>query len=381
MAIFKYKALKNDGSVLEDVLESDSLVEAENKLREKSYTILSIKQKKYYNSFLNKLFLSDHILHFFEYLTILIEQKIGLIDSLEIVESIIQNSSFKNIIGRVINDIRQGSTFSSALCKFENIFDVFIIQSLSCSEKTGDLLLSCKSITEFLSTKTSFKEKLKKTLMYPISLISITTLLLILNLRYLIPSIKDFIIENGNITINQKIIFFISDKFENNLFSTLMIFFTFLIVVFFVIKLKSKNTNFYKKYNLILWLQMFSSLLKAGLPLKEALLISKQNFIKIEKDLKRIEELLTNGLPFHKTLNTINKILPSILNFSKIGESSGELGNMLYQCFKFEKEIFYKKIENIISKLQPVLILTSGVLILWIIVSTLLPIYNSMPNF
>ncbi|MDR3285544.1 MAG: type II secretion system F family protein [Holosporales bacterium] len=377
MIAFKYKALSGEGKAQRGVIYGNDVSDVTEILKESRFFVISVKKfKRFY--FLEKDRLEKEIFVFFKQFSLLLNQKIPLVEVLKTLETITDFFPLKMAIHQISLDIHSGIKFSQALEKHRKLFTDFVIACLYNAEKTGNLIKASQILCDFLSMQQKFKKNINKITFYPLCIFSVLFLLIISILKYLIPTAKDFLYEIGNISISQKILIFLSDlsiSFPILFFSS---FFAFFLIFSLFFKKFFLNRLFYEKYNWIFWLQSISALLLSGVPLKDSLRISTKNISSLKKKLKEVEKDLLNGESFSESLAKEKGFLPSLLNFLKIGESSGQLGEMLFQCAKFEQENLDYKIETFFARFSPLLLLFAGLTILWIVLSIFLPFYENL---
>jgi general secretion pathway protein F len=121
-----------------------------------------------------------------------------------------------------------------------------------------------------------------------------------------------------------------------------------------------------------------SSLLHAGVPLFTALAIVK-NILANTILTETLEEAiigLEKGLSLSMILKESRWFPPMLVQMIAVGEQSGELEKMLGKAAEsYEKEI-ETKILALTSMIEPVMILTMGLMVSFIVISILLPIFE-----
>lgn len=385
MRSFKYKAITKSGSKINGAASFLNVEELKKELYSRKQILISFQEIKHSKIFFKNL--DYDIKTFFYNLGVLLENKASLCDSLEILSEMIESKELKLSVTEIIFDMTSGLKFSKALEKHSHIFDNFIIRCIKSAEEVGQMQYICKIIGEFIETKMNFVSKARKALFYPKCVILAITVLFVIALKYLIPSMKDFFISQDNTAYSGKFLFSLSDyvlKIPN-------IYLIFAIAAVLLISKQKQNINRILKYNLfkdkytqkyewLAWGQIFSILLQASVPIKEALLFSKKYFLSNNgiKNIKNITDEVFKGVLLSDALSHQNHVPKNFIKFIKIGESCGELGKMLAQCVLFEQKKFMDTIEKRIALLPPVLLAIAGFLIIWLISTILFPLYENI---
>ena len=119
-------------------------------------------------------------------------------------------------------------------------------------------------------------------------------------------------------------------------------------------------------------------LLRSGLPLVQSLDIAKLSLGNkvvedaVEKATKQVEE----GADFATPLKLTGYFPPLIIQLIRAGEQSGELEAMLEKAADMYEEEVNLGISSLTSLLEPVIILIMGVVVAFVVMAVLLPIFD-----
>ena len=120
------------------------------------------------------------------------------------------------------------------------------------------------------------------------------------------------------------------------------------------------------------------TLIVSGIPIIRALAISK-DVIGNAVYQKILEDAITSvkgGGAFSVALEKNDAVPSLVTQMIKIGETSGELDFILGKIAKFYEREVELSIENLVSMIEPLLILTLGGGVGLLIISILTPLYN-----
>lgn len=335
---------------------------------------------------------------FIKRLSFLIKAGIPILDSLIIIEEQTKNKKFKVILNSIVLDVSNGQYLSTSLTKFQNIFGDFSINMISFGESSGILSENLDYLAQELKKKDVLRKKIIGAFIYP-AIITLATLFLSGFLMiYLFPKIIPvFSSLHIALPFSTKVVIFLS-KFLTH-YGWLLILFIIIFVISFIVLLKkfpAWHTHIdafilniplvgpmIRNYNLANFTRTMGLLLKSGITINETLTITskissnvlyKQEFIKAIHNINDGEQMSTC---FAKNKKLFPDILTQIVS---VGEKSGNLSNsLLYLSELYENEV-EEFTKNLSSLIEPVLMIVMGLLIGFIAVSIITPIYSITQN-
>ncbi len=399
MEKFSWKGIDLQGANCKGITEAISTIDLKNRLLKQNIALINCKKSK--NSFLSQSFsqrlnitLSQKA-SFFEELSILMNSGVELIQSLKLVIKEIKNKKFTAAINNMINDIENGNTFSSALKKYDSIFDPTIIQSIKAGEHSGKLAFVLKYISNYLNSKIKLRRKLKSAATMPMITLTFAFIIFLGIFIFVIPQFQTlFSSMEKEIPRSTQILLNISLFLKTKAFLFFSLGFLCLILVLknllpqktiSTIKSKISPSRFLfnkisARNNLISFLNTLSLLLKSGIPLKQSLDITiktlPDNIFK--KKAIEVTQDVTAGKTFAASLKSKpKKYFPEKLSaFVFIGEQSGNLDTMLEKSANIFQDQLNRKINLLTSLFQPILIIFVGILVAFIMFTVYLPLFN-----
>lgn len=181
--------------------------------------------------------------NFYEYLSVMLDWWVSIIESLESVESKISSAYFKEKIRELITYISSWDSFSKSMKKMPDIFSNSETSVIEAWETTGMLTVSLMKISDDLKKIHNLRNKIKWSLTYPIIIFLFLLLALIIVLTFVIPEIKP-LFENSDVElpIATKLLIITSDFIITNMWLLFL-----LIISIFVFILWYTNTKSGKK--------------------------------------------------------------------------------------------------------------------------------------
>ncbi|KKR26123.1 MAG: Type IV pilus assembly protein PilC, partial [Microgenomates group bacterium GW2011_GWC1_39_7] len=178
MAKFQYTARTKEGKLESDIAEASSLEAAISMLQNQQLVIIEIKpfiEAEYLNlniltkqiaSLINRI-KSEDIVLFSKQLSILIQAKVPLVQSLRVLTKQTRNPNFAGIINAVANDVDAGMIFSRALSKYPKVFSNFFIQMTRSGEISGRLEETLTYLSDYINKQYLLNSKARGAMIYP----------------------------------------------------------------------------------------------------------------------------------------------------------------------------------------------------------------------
>lgn len=382
-----YKNRKYKGTIyaksekdLREILNRENLYlisYKEYKTKKKVYTKISIEVLAF---FCNKM-------------SVLLKSGIELSKSLEIIHSSTTNKRLKEIVSEGINDLDEGLPFSQTLVKYKEIPEVFI-NLVRIGEKSGSLDVTFFELSSFYEKNKESKRKLVGVVIYPFVLLIMGISVLIFLMLKIIPIFRKIFLEFGEtLPTITKIMIKISDNLKSNIliYLAIIVFIGLMLIGLFqtregrylLARIKLHNPLLKKIYNNLYTLSFtsgLSMLLESGSNIAVAIEImsraigNKYLEIKVNKAAKEIKE----GIKVKDAIKNIKYFPDEFTEMFAIGESTGKVKEILKALNLFYGSEYDYEIKKVINRVEPILIITMGALMLFIILSIFIPMFEIM---
>lgn len=385
MPIFKYQGYNEKGSEISGAVEAESSRVAAIKIKNKGIFPREISEdvihkKRFLFKRLSPLTLSDIT----RKLSTLLASGVSLIEALDSI-STEQKGIWKNIITDIKERIASGSTLARAIKAYPAVFPDFYIGMVSAGESSGELSEVLHKLADFLETEMTVKNKVRTALIYPVFMGCVSILVLSFLFLFVVPKITRIFEDTSavlpGITI---VLIWISTAFKK--FWWLMLLLAAILSVLYsrikktkkelidLILLKEPSGILMTLYMLRFTITI-SFLLNGGLPILNAIRLTSKaigNTV-IENRIMSAYELLSHGA---KLSNSLEGFPPTLLQIISTGEKTGRLSEMLKKASESYEAEFDKKLQRLIGLLEPSLILIMGLIVGFIVLAVLLPIFE-----
>lgn len=391
MAIFSYRATTIDGTVVEGAIEASDEKSALERIKNtgviplKIYTPEEGIKKKF--SFRSS---RGDLLTFTTELSALLGAGLPLDRSLNILSDISESKEMKNIIQSILRSIREGSSFSDALQKHTKVFPQLYINMVRAGEAGGVLDVVLDKLNEFLESSKELKEHIKSVMIYPTILVITSGLSIIVLLTYVLPKFSVIFDELGSsIPLPTQIVLAMSNALKS--YWWIIVLGTIGGWVIFKQYTKSSAGRYkwdifklritgeiIRKLETARFCRTLGTLLKSGVPLLQALnnardVISNQV---IASSIEGVSEGVKQGKGIALPLSNADVFPPLAISMIKVGEETGQLDTMLMRVAVTYEKSLNTAIKRFISLLEPVMIVSMGLIIGFIVFSMLMAIFS-----
>ncbi|MFH1355023.1 MAG: type II secretion system F family protein [Candidatus Omnitrophota bacterium] len=396
MPRYAYLAKSNPTKTIQGFIEAESEQEAINKLTSTgcfpisvSLENLSLESSGIFR--LRKISKKD-ILLFTQQLSSLLDSGVNLSNGLGMISRQSSNRYLRLILSNVISKIKDGSPLSDSLAIYPGLFSNLYRSMIRTGEASGNLNQTVKSLALFLEKEVQFKNYLKTTLTYPVFLLLVSIFTVVIILIFIIPRIITMFNDLGQVLPLPTMILinisgFLRDYGWVILAALLMGIFTLRrsyqnpqgrlsfdrlklkMVVFGKIFLKSELSRL---------MRTLSLLLKSGMPITLSLdtsLSILDNQI-LRNEVKKFKESISRGESLSAAVKSSEFFPEFVVDILQVGEETGALDKSLMRIAEdYEKEVG-DSLKTLTQMFEPVVILVMGLIVSFIVLSMLLPIFQ-----
>lgn len=332
------------------------------------------------------------ILVFIRQLSSMIKAGIPLYDSLEDIKNQIKNKMFKRAVSGIGSSIKEGSTFSSALRKYPQIFPNIIISSAEAGEESGSLSGVLEKLSFYLEEKNVLSKKISSALIYPLIMSLVGSGILFYIIVYIVPVIsRVFKSMHHALPLPTRIVLFVSYSVSHYIILIAVVAvaaYLYLARYFKTEKGKIRLDSFLLKLPVLgkllilrdtdLFAQSMATLLYSGVIITKALDVASSNInnIIIKNALIKAKQGLVEGKSLSGPMAE-SGLFPTILvNMVRTGEKSGNLEEMLMVTSSVIKNELDFYISSMTQLLEPAMVIIMGFVVGFIVISIMLPIFE-----
>lgn len=319
---------------------------------------------------------------------------LGITDALTILVEEMKHKRLKHALMNVRDGIEVGKSFSEGLQMYPEMFPPLQTATIRVGEVSGTLVDVLARLAEMARRENQLRRKVIGALMYPTIVLFAMIVVGIIMLTYVFPQIISVFIES-NIKLPFQIVFIntVSDILRNYGFFILGGFLALCVLVYFILKIR-KVRKFVHRLSLrmpLVGTQIIKgsilaritlnlrTMLMSGLPIVEGVKIISSTIGNLEyrDELGAIASEIEVGRSIHESFAARPHLFTAIVTrMVKVGEETGKLDDILQKLGTYYEEKVDDILGNLSTIIEPVLLLLMGVVVGFIAVSIIGPIYD-----
>ena len=396
--LFNYKSLDDKGQETSGSIDAVNVDVAIAGLQRRGLVVSSIKSAEAGKSILNmNIAIFDHVstkdvVILSRQLSTLFQAQVSALRIFRLLSSESENKILGAKLATIADDLQSGSAISAAMSKHPKVFSEFYVSMIKAGEESGKLDETFAYLADYLDRTYELVSKAKGALIYPAFVVVTFVTVMILMFTIVIPKISAILVSGGQqIPAYTAVILGISNFLVNDglwvLIGAILIGFLLFRYVrtpsgrlaFDELKLSTPYVGtLYRKLYLSRLADNMNTMLLSGIPMIRAIeltssVISNQIFKNILND---SVEAVKGGKPVSEALSN-NKQIPGIMvQMMKVGEETGELGNILKTLAKFYAREVTTAVDALVDLIEPLMIVMLGLGVAILLASVLIPIYN-----
>lgn len=396
---FYYKARTKEGKIQKGQIEASSRKAALDILEKYGLYTTFLKEEKGKGILRKEIPLVGGIAHkdiviFTRQFGTMLKAAIPPLEALRAQVSQVSNPQFREKILRMAEAVEQGSALSQAFSLYPKIFDPFYVSIIKSGEATGKVADSLNYLADHLEREYNLRQKIKGAMIYPAFVIAVFIAAFFLVTFFIVPRLTE-ILEAfaGELPLTTKLMISLSDFVRKGGWILIFLVFGIIFLLPQIFKRQKSSRKFYdrfvlkipivgdffKKIYLTRFSENLSVLISAGLPITQALKITREiieNSL-YKKIIQEAEKRVARGERISEVFRAYPaEIPPFVCQMIATGEETGRLERTLMDIVSFYRQEIERTTENLTTIIEPVLILTLGIGIAVLAVSIFIPLFK-----
>ena len=392
MTVFRYRAYNASGKEFSGELEAGARREAAERLRQEGLFASDISAKESAKAFFSRTVPDSALSSSVRQLSTLLNAGTPLYEALSIIALETENQVLAGALTDVREKVGEGSSLSRALSAHPKIFPEFLGRVAEAGEESGTLEEALVRVAEYLDSKARFREKVASAMIYPAVMTVVGSAVLFFLFAYVLPRITQVFEDTQRaLPLVTRALFFIVDAVSGYWHVMLAL----LVAAFFGGRriLKTENGRealerfilklpvaggAYRRFQAASFSATLGNLLLTGVPIIKALnLASKVMSASIyKKAIQKAMVEVSEGAGLSKSLRASGLFPAMLTQMTSTGEKSGELGKLLVKAASYYEREFDSSVARAMALLEPGLILVMGLIVGFIVLAILLPIFE-----
>ena len=333
-----------------------------------------------------------NILHFTNQLAVMVRAGISLQDSLEAIAEQNDNQKFKKIILNLKTEIEAGQSFSQALGEHTEVFGNLYINMIAAAEISGSLSSMLQKLAEYLDQEADTRSQVRSAMVYPLIIATMAVAVTIFLLCFVLPRFTAIFEGKEHLLPRPTTMLIAASDFIRGYWFVIIPCLGASIYGFLYFIDTNLGRLWWDKTKLKLPLlrtlcrslyitrsmHTMGVLVRAGVPILNTISITAQitgNVLYRDMWLA-VYEQVRQGRKIASSLNAYNLLPSSVVQMLRSGEDSGSMSDVLKDISDFYSRELKSVIKTVTSMIEPIMILLMGVLVGFIAMSIILPIFK-----
>lgn len=391
MPTFRYEGYTSAGGKTRGSLEAPTEQDALRTLKEKGIYLSSLTRREERFRFRRRVTVGD-LARFTRRLATLTAAAVPLLDALSLLTEQERNPQLKSVLGRVRDRVREGESLRQALSREPETFPESYAAMVGASETGGALDRVLERLASFLEDQERVHGTISAAMAYPLLMMVVGIGVMIFLLSFVIPKLVTVFAQNrGTLPLITRITVSCS-RFLSSWWWLVIAAVTGGGVLFRRSTVTGRGREIRDRLmlripfvgNLLASLilsrvaRIIAMLISGGVPLIRALEIAADvsaNTV-IRHDLERVRQEVVEGKGIAASLSGSPLFPPLLVQMIATGEKSGRLAELLETAAESLAREFDIGLRKGMALLEPALVLLMGIMVGFVVVSVLLPIFE-----
>ena len=340
---------------------------------------------------------TTELVHFSKNLSLML--KSGMMINEALVEIIEETGSrrFSKILKAVRKEVEAGTTLSQAMSKYPKAFGGVMLSVVKAGETSGTLEENLNFLADLLEHNADITREVHGAMLYP-SIVFAATIglsggLSLFVLPRLLPLFSQMTME---LPLPTKILLWVTHTMQSSWIVVLIGVSTLVIGMTFLNRQRKIRRIFHgiylhipffgkmlREYQLTLLGQLFTTLFHSGLSIYEILEITASGAtnIRYQDALTDVGAQVTRGTTLSGALKGYPKLFPrDFTSILAVGEKSGTLDESFGYLTEYYRKEVYTATKRLPTVIEPLLLLLMGLMVAFVAISIILPIYQFTSN-
>src|SRR5690242_13006902 len=327
--------------------------------------------------------------------SVMLDAGLPLVQCLEILGQQQDNKFFQKVIFQVRSDVEAGMTLADSMAKHPRVFEQLYTNMVAAGETGGILDIILQRLSTYLEKMVKLKGDVKSALIYPIAVIVISIIVISIIMIVVIPAFKN--IFEGLLGPGERLPWLTEFVVTISQFMASYWWLIAIVIGITVFAMKAwyktdKGLHFIdgltlklpilgqimRKIAVARFSRTLSTLLSSGVPILESLEITARTAgnVIVSEAIQKVRAGVEQGQTFVEPLKASGVFPIMVSQMIGVGEQTGALDAMLSKIADFYEQEVDSAIANLLSLMEPAMILFLGVTIGTIVIAMYLPLFS-----
>jgi len=330
--------------------------------------------------------------NFTSQLAVMIKAGINIRDAIDGVGEQVENPRFRKIIHQLKADVEAGQPFSDALARHPKVFSPLYVNMVRASEMSGSFGRMLERIANYLSQQAETRSMVRGAMIYPAIIAVMAVVTTVFLLTFVLPRFTKIFAGKEALLPAPTLILMGISAFMRQRWYLLVGGLAAAIIGLRTYVKTSKGRIQWDRFKLRMplfrrmlralyitrGLHTMGELVSAGVPMLETLKITAEvsGNIVYERLWMRVHSAVEEGEKIVTPLHKQNILPKNVVQMISAGEESGKLGEVLQDVSEYYAKELRNTIKAVTSMIEPLMIVVMGVIVGFIAMSIILPIFK-----
>ena len=393
MALFAYRAIDADGRISSGNLDAANAIDLELRLRRLGLDLVTFDSVKRSTAARTRKVTREELITFCFHLSQLLKAGVQIIEALTDLRDTVENPGFRQVIASLLEDIGGGLKLSEAMANHSYCFDQVFVSLVRAGEQGGNMTEVLDELAENLKWQDEIASQAKRAMVYPLIVFTVIIGVIFVLMTVLVPQLAaTFKSLVPKLPRETEVLIFMSNIFVRWWYLLLGVPAALIFGAWFFGRTSEKAQRMIdelglkvpvlgpirQKIILARFSTYFAMLYKAGISVIDCIQICEKimgNRV-MEEGMQRVGRSISEGQGISQAFVATKLFPPLVLRMLRVGESTGALDVALLNVSYFYNRQVRESIARMQTLLGPATTVVLGVLIVAILYSIFLPIYD-----
>jgi type IV pilus assembly protein PilC len=393
MALFAYRAVDAEGRISTGNLDAANAIDLEMRLKRLGLDLVTFAGVKRSTAARTRNVTRQELITFCFHLSQLLKAGVNIMEALTDLRDTVDNPGFRQVLASILEDVGGGLKLSEAMANHSYCFDNVFVALVRAGEESGQMTEVLDELSENLKWQDEISSQAQKALVYPtlvfVVIIGVIFVLMTVLVPQLASTFKSLV---PKLPRETEVLVFISNIFVRWWYLLLGVPIALVGGAFIFARTNEKAQRLIdevglkmpilgevrQKIILARFSTYFALLYKAGISVLDCIQICEKivgNRI-MEEGLQRVGRSISEGQGISQAFIATKLFPPLVLRMLRVGESTGALDTALLNVSYFYNRQVRDSISRMQTLLGPATTVVLGLLIMAILYSIFLPIYD-----
>ena len=393
MALFAYRAVDAEGRISTGNLDAVNAIDLELRLKRLGLDLVTFDAVKRSTAARSRRITRAELITFCFHLSQLLKAGVNIIEALTDLRDTVDNPGFRQVLASLLEDIEGGLKLSEAMANHPYCFDGVFVALLRAGEESGQLTEVLDELSENIKWQDEMAAQAKKAMVYPLIVLVVILAVIFVLMTVLVPQLavtfKQLV---PKLPRETEILIMLSNAFVKYWYAILGVPAVAIAATLFAARTHEGTQRWLdetslripvvgpirQKIILARFSTYFAMLYRAGISVLECIHICEKivgNRV-MEQGLQRVGRSISDGQGISQAFVATKLFPPLVLRMLRVGESTGALDTALLNVSYFYNREVRDGIARMQTLLGPMTTVILGVLIVGILYSIFLPIYD-----